>query len=231
MVPMHPHRPRLDALLDTDEQALFRRLDSPAAVQDFLDDLPINFELEHETYMSPRRVIREKTAHCFEGALFAAAVLAYHGQRPLLLDLKTNENDEDHVVTLFRDGRYWGAISKTNHSILRWRDPVYLSVRELAMSFFNEYFLYETGEKTMESYSRPFDLSRYAPERWVTEESDLFWLVELLDVSPHESVRRDSHVRRGASLIERENIELTEWLIAGRRRKLRHRHARKRHKD
>ena len=146
-------------LLTPAEQAVFKKLDSPNKIQDFLDSLPINFELKGETYMSPRRVLRTKTAHCFEGALVAAAALAYHGKKPLLLDLRTSADDEDHVVTLYRENGYWGAISKTNHPVLRYRDGVYKTPRELVMSYFHEYFMSKNGKKTLREYSNPFDLS------------------------------------------------------------------------
>src|SRR3990167_915161 len=109
---------RVRSLLTSAERRLFQKLNTPQKIQDYLDALPVNFERKGETYMSPRRVVRATTAHCFEGALFAAAVLAYHGQKPLLLDFRTIPSDEDHVVALFKQYSYWGAISKTNHAIL-----------------------------------------------------------------------------------------------------------------
>src|SRR3989344_4997493 len=126
-----PYKVRIDRLLTPHERSVFKKLASPQRIQDFLDSLPINFELHGETYMSPRRVLTAGEAHCFEGALLAAAALAYHGRRPLLMDIQTSRTDDDHVVALFREFGYWGAISKTNHAILRYRDPVYRSVREL----------------------------------------------------------------------------------------------------
>lgn len=206
-------RASMSALLSPVERSLLKRLSSPAKIQDYLDSLPINFELSGETYFSPRRVIREGTAHCFEGALLAAAALAWHGQEPLLLDLKTAAPDTDHVVAVFKRGRYWGAISKTNHPVLRWRDPVYTSVRELAMSYFHEYFLSPSGSKTLRSFSRPFDLSRYKPERWLIAEDDLHWLVEAFDSSPHVEIVGGAGLRslRKASNIEIKASDLTEW--------------------
>lgn len=206
-------RARSSLLLSPTERQLFQKLSTPGKIQDYLDALPINFELAGETYFSPRRTIREGTAHCFEGALFAAAALAWHGQKPLLLDLKTAEDDTDHVVALFRQNDHWGAISKTNHPVLRWRDPVYASVREVAMSFFHDYFLSPSGVKTLRSFSKPFDLSRYKPERWMTAEEDLFWLVEALDESPHVKIVGGSGLRalRKASKIEIEASDLQEW--------------------
>ena len=116
-VPMYKERIR--AALSPSERKIFAKLTTAKKIQDFLDKLPINFELRGETYMSPRRLLRGRTAHCFEGALLAAAAFAYHGQRPLLLDLQTLPSDEDHVVALFKENGLWGAISKTNHAILR----------------------------------------------------------------------------------------------------------------
>ena len=199
---------------------MFQKLKSPLDIQNYLDRLPINFELGGETIYSPCRVLWEKKAHCVEGALFAAASLAYHGRPPLLLDFQTAAHDEDHVVALFKDDGRWGAISKTNHTILRWRDPVYMSIRELAMSYFHEYFMAD-GEKTMKAYSRPFDLSRYAPE-WVVAKEDLVDLVVALDDSPHFPVagpRAMKRLRR-AQPIEAKVLTITEWSKAGKKRKL-----------
>lgn len=162
--------------------------------------------------MSPRRAIRAKMAHCFEGALFAAAALAYQGEKPLLLDFRTIPADEDHVVALFRQNGYWGAISKTNHAILRYREPVYASVRELAMSFFHEYLMWD-GRKSLRAFSKPFDLSKFAPERWVTADEELFWLVEALDSSRHFPTvpTKNLRVLRKAYKIELRAMKLVEW--------------------
>lgn len=167
------------------------------------------------------RILAEnRGAYCFEGAVFAAASLAYHGLPPLLLDIKTTDKDKEHVVALFKEHGRWGAISKTNHCVLRWRDPVYKSVRELAMSYFHEYFLWHNGEKTMRSYSRPFDLRRYPPQHWVATESSLEWLAEDLDKSPHFPVASSSIIKtklRRATKIERAVLEFEEWNRAGKR--------------
>ena len=211
---------KLKAVLSPIERKIFARLNSPKKIQDYLDTLPINFETRGETYMSPRRVLRERTAHCFEGALLAAAALAYHGRKPLLLDLVTIERDEDHVVALFSsEGGYasggkklWGALSKTNHPILRYRDPVYKSIRELAMSYFHEYMM-DDGTKSLRRFSTAFDLRRYSPALWVTAEKDLFWLVEALDDSRHYDVapRKVIAQLRKASRVEVQAINNTEW--------------------
>src|SRR3990170_6800559 len=161
------------------EFGVFKKLKSPEKIQDFLDAIPINFETGGETCRSPLMTLKHKEAHCMEGAVLAAAALWRHGERPLLLDLKSTENDDDHVVTLFKYKNRWGAISKTNHAILRWRDPVYKTVRELAMSYFHEYIVVD-GEKTMRAFSKPFDVSRYAP-KWVVAEDDLVDMIADLD--------------------------------------------------
>ena len=222
---IHAYQAALQLLLTREERAVFQKLSTPQKVQDYLDTLTINFEESGEDGLfSPRRVLREGKAHCAEAALFAAAALVYHGREPLLLDFQTIPSDEDHVVTLFVQDGYWGAISKTNHAVLRYRDPVYKSVRELAMSYFHEYFLTaesqpyippsKDGLKSMRAYSKPFSLLRYAPHTWVTAEEDLFWLIEDdLNNAPHESVATPAHIRRlrPASKIEREAFKLTEW--------------------
>ena len=124
----------LNDLLTPAERRLFARLDAPQKIQDWLDRLPVNFEPDGDTVMSPRRMLQARAAHCAEGALFAAAVMMFHRKSVWLVDLRARPTDHDHVVAVFRERGLWGAISKTNHSILRWRDPIYKSVRELAMS-------------------------------------------------------------------------------------------------
>ena len=212
-----PYSARLKQLLTPPERRAFQKLSTPQKIQDFLDDLPINFELLGETYMSPRRVLRERTAHCFEGALFAAAALAYHGKKPLLLDLKSIDADQDHVVAPFKEAGRWGAISKTNHAILRYREPVYRTVRELAMSFFHEYLM-DDGRKSLRAYSRPFNLSKFSPERWVIAEEELFWLAGALDDSRHFPTVPKKNLRtlRRAYPIELRAMKLLEWRQAKR---------------
>ncbi len=203
---------RIKALLTPLERRIFQRLSTPLKIQDYLDTLSINFEMMGETYMSPRRTIAAKTAHCFEGALLAAVALAYHGEKPLLMDFRTVPADEDHVVALFRVGGLWGALSKTNHAILRYRDPVYRSPRELAMSYFNEYLEWD-GKKSLREYSAPFDLSRYAPEKWVTAGDELQWLVDELDASRHFPTAPKKNMRqlRRAAPVELRAMKVVEW--------------------
>ena len=201
------------ALLSPAQRRVFEKLRTPEQIQDFLDSLSINFERRgEEGIFSPCEVLKRRRAQCFEGALFASASLAYHGQEPLLMDIQTTAKDLDHVVALFKRGGYWGAISKTNHPVLRWRDPVYTSPRELAMSYFHEYFL-SNGKKTMRAYSRPFDLRRYQPERWLTTGEELGWLADALDGSRHFPIASPKALvrLRRASPLERTAMEMVEW--------------------
>lgn len=173
----------------------------------------MNFEPEGDTCLSPRRVLREKRAHCIEGAMLAALALRIHGEKPLLLDLKAHEKDFDHVVTLFRINRFWGAISKTNHGVLRYREPIYKSVRELVMSYFHEYFLNENGQKTLRSYSVPVDLSRLDHTNWMTAEEDVWDVPLALENARHFPILTRSQLRnlRPADRVEREMGKVTEW--------------------
>ena len=200
----------LNDLLTPAERRLFARLDAPQKIQDWLDRLPVNFEPDGDTVMSPRRMLKARAAHCAEGALFAAAVMMFHRKPVWLVDLRARPTDHDHVVAVFRERGLWGAISKTNHSILRWRDPIYKSVRELAMSYAHEYCL-PSGAKSLLAFSRPFSLARYAPARWVTADDELHWLMDALDNSPHEDVAPKRVKQRRSAKIEIEAQGLTEW--------------------
>jgi hypothetical protein len=170
--------------LSPNERKLFRSLNTPIKIQEYLNRLPINFEPNGDTCRSPRGVLEARCAHCLEGANFAAAVLWFHGRKPLLLDLKAAKHDYDHVVALFQEHGYWGAISKTNHAVLRYREPVYKTIRELALSYFHEYFDNETGIKTLESFSRPFSLTQFGTD-WITSTDNLWDIGAALDDAPH----------------------------------------------
>jgi len=175
------------------EQALIDRLNTPAKVQDFLNRIPFNFETHGETLKSPLFVLRDNRAHCFEGALLGAYILSRHGFKPLILHLQASRGDFDHVVALFKRGGFWGAISKTNHAVLRYREPVYRELRELAMSYFHEYFL-DTGRKTLRAYSEPLDLNDFE-DGWETLEGDLWGIDEELDLIKHHQILSDSQIK------------------------------------
>jgi len=206
------YRNALRALLTPAERRVFARLDTPQKIQNFLDRLPANYELDGDTVLSPRRTLQTRLAHCAEGALFAAAVLSFHGKRALLMDIQALPSDQDHIVALFQERGLWGAISKTNHAILRWRDPIYRSPRELAMSYAHEYCL-PGGKKSMLAFSRPFSLARFAPRRWVIADDELHWLMDELDNSPHVPVAppQAMRTRRRSSRVELLAQEVLEW--------------------
>ncbi len=205
------------------ELKILRKLDTPIKIQDFLDTLPINFEKKGDTHMSPRRVLKVKRAHCIEGALLAAVALWLHGKEPLLLDLKAMPHDDDHVVALYKINGLWGAISKTNHATVRFRDPVYRTVRELALSYFHEYFLdknirpskrglVRAGTKVLYSYSKPFNLKKLGAD-WITSEDDLWDLALALDESPHIPLfpKKQKKFIRKADKMEQKAGKLMEW--------------------
>lgn len=206
------YRKRLRALLTPAETRVFARLDTPARIQSFLDRLPANFGLQGDTAMSPRRVLQTRLAHCAEGAVLAAAALAFHGKPAWLVDLRALPSDHDHIVTLFKERGLWGAISKTNHPVLRWRDPLYRSPRELIMSYVHEYCL-PGGKKSLLEYSRPFSLTRFSPSRWLTPLDDLDWLMVALDQAPHLAVAPKAALRRQrrSTALERKAHNQVEW--------------------
>ena len=198
--------------LNKKEIAVLKKLSTPIKIQDFLDTLPRNLEENGETCMCPRKVLEEKKAHCIEGAMLAAAALWMHGHKPLLLDLRASSGDDDHVVALYKVNGYWGAISKTNHASLRFRDPIYKTVRELALSYFHEYFINESGKKTLRAYSNPFDLTKFG-KGWITSDDEVFDMVVALDDSKHHDLVPKKNIRhiRKADTMERRVGFLVEW--------------------
>lgn len=174
---------------------LFNKLRSPEKIQDYLDTLKINFEEEHDTHFSPLTVFETQKAHCIEAALFAAAALHHHGYPPLLLDLKSAKGDYDHVVALYKKNGYWGALSKSNHATIRYRDPVYKTVRELALSYFHEWFPESTGIRTLRSYSKPLNLKKFGTA-WITDTEDLWWVDDELEKMPHYPIAPAENMKR-----------------------------------
>lgn len=168
--------------LTAEEGRLLSALRTPHHVQDFVIDLRANFEPRGDTLRSVRGSLRHGEAHCIEAAFVAACALWLHGDPPLLMDL-TAVGDADHVVAVFRRNGCWGAISKSNHAWLRWRDPVYRTLRELAMSYFHEYF--NKGRKTLRTYSTSVDLRRFAPEMWITSEEHCWDVGAAVDDARH----------------------------------------------
>lgn len=192
---------------------IFRKLNSPARIQDYLNYLKFNFR-EDGVFSSPRVVIKSGTVDCLEGALFASAVLEFYGEKPLVLDLRSSKKpfDYDHVVAVFKKDGYFGAISKTNHAVLRYREPVYKTIRELVMSYFHEYFLND-GKKTLREYSELFNLNKLNRLNWRTTEKNLWEVHEVLDKIKHYPVLSPKQVKnlRRADKIEVDAGKIVEY--------------------
>jgi hypothetical protein len=192
----------------------FRKLNNPAKIQDFLNSLKFNFEKSGDTLSSPATVFKRGSAHCFEGAILGAYLLsqipARPKHKPLVMCLRAAKPDVDHVVAPFRVNGYWGALSKTNHAVLRYREPVYKTLRELALSYFHEYFLND-GTKTLRQFSDPLDLSVFADD-WANTDDNLWGIDEELDrVTYHDIVPKTLRRNlRKADHIEREAGKITE---------------------
>jgi hypothetical protein len=152
-----------------------RSLKDPYGIQRLVDDMPYHLA---DTAWSPRRVLREGTSHCMEGAIFAAAALRANGHPPLIVDFEA-ERDTDHVLAVYRVKGLWGAVAKSNYTGCRYREPVYRSLRELAMSYFNIYFNMR-GERTLRTFSRPVNLARFDNQQWMTTEKPIWFIVYYL---------------------------------------------------
>jgi hypothetical protein len=174
------------------ERAILRRLSTPRRIQDLIDQFAYRTE---DAPAAPRRALAERRAHCFDGALLAAAALRFHGHPPLLLDLRATR-DDDHVLAVFRVDGAWGALAKSNFAGLRYREPVHRTLRELALSYFEPY--YNLGrQRTLRAYSaRPFDLRRFDRLRWEFDEAAAPRLAERLDARPHRALLTPAQERR-----------------------------------
>jgi len=167
------------------------RLKDPHGIQRLLDDMPYHLA---NTAWSPRRVLRENTSHCFEGALFAAAALRANGYPPLILDLEA-DHDTDHVIAIYRVRGHWGAVAKSNYTGCRYREPVYRSLRELALSYFDVYFNLR-GERTLRTFSRPVNMARFDPRSWMTSGEHLWYVAEYLCTIRHHRLFTTAMIKR-----------------------------------
>jgi hypothetical protein len=166
-----------DQALSQSELRIFRRLTTPREIQAYLDELPYSAD---PFYRCPLRVLRERTAHCFDGALFGAAALRRLGHPPLILDIVPNNRDDDHLLALFKRNGHWGAVAKSNFVGLRFREPVYRTLRELVMSYFEQYHNV-AGEKTMRGYTVPLNLKTFDKLDWMTRDEPLEGVAQRLD--------------------------------------------------
>ena len=165
-------------------EARLARLRSPERIQSFVSRIPWNSEPDGHTARSVVGVLEHNAAHCIEGAFVAAAALALAGHPPLLMDMGAARGDVDHVVALFRRRGLWGAISKSNSPLLRYRDPIYRSLRELSLSFFPQYV--KGRRKTLRTYSVSVDLRKHDPALWVTHEGPVCQeMVDILTAARH----------------------------------------------
>ena len=163
--------------LTKSERRVWATLTTPIKIQDFLDKLPYSIETG---YRCPLRVLREQVAHCFDGALFATAALRRLGNPPLILNMIANDEDDDHILSLFKRGGYWGAIAKSNFSGLRFREPIYRTLRELVMSYFEQFYNVER-KKTLRSYTVPLNLKVFDKFNWMTNDESLERIGQQLD--------------------------------------------------
>ena len=168
-----------------------RSLKNPHGIQTFLDDMPYHLE---DTAWSPRKVLAEQSSHCLEGAIFAAAALRVNGYPPLLLDFEA-DHDTDHVIAVYRERGCWGAVAKSNYTGCRWREPVYRTLRELALSYFNIYFNLRR-ERTLRRYSVPVNLKRFDSQNWMTTDKPVWFIVyHLFDIKHYPLITKAQEKR------------------------------------
>jgi hypothetical protein len=193
---------------DRSERLVFRRLNTPARIAHFLDcEIVFNHE---STCRSPRRLLRDRTGHCMEGALFAAAALRELGYPPQLVDL-ASVHDDDHVLAVYRENGHWGSIAKSNYSGLRHREPVFRTLRELVMSYFEHYFNLRR-EKTLRAYSRPVNLQRFDAMDWMTSEENVWAVPQYLCEIRHTPILTPTQLKG----LARVDARLFEAGLAGR---------------
>lgn len=194
-------------MLTKKEEKIIASLDTPKKIQDFLNKLGANLTKDGKRYRdtcySPKLVLKYRKAHCIEGAIFAAAVLRYHGYQPLIVDLESTENDLDHVIAVFKINNKWGAISKTNHAVLRYREPIYRDIRELVMSYFHEY-TDKKGNKTLRAFSNPINLKIFDKYNWMTSEEEVWYIPNYLTKVKHNKILTRKQIKnlRKADKIE-----------------------------
>jgi hypothetical protein len=184
-----------------EEQKILSGLNGPAKIQDFLDGIPYSTEA---VYRCPRSVLRDRQAHCYDGAVFAAAALRRLGYPPVVVNMMA-EQDDEHLVAVFREDGHWGAVAKSNVVGLRFREPVYRSLRELLMSYFEQYFNVE-GLRSLRSYLRPFNLTVVDHLNWMTDDAAMDVIAAWLDRRRRIPLVSDQMVRR-LSAVDKRSLE------------------------
>lgn len=199
--------------LNPKELKILKSLKTPKKIQDYINKLEINFDYHKETCMSPRKVMQTGKCHCIEGAILAALALRINRYKPLIIHLAASRKDFDHVIAVFQKNGKWGAISKTNHGVLRYREPIYYNLRELVMSYFHEYFNNKTRTKTLRSFSAPLDLSIFDKRNWATDEKSLWYIDRYLNKIKHYQILTKEQITdlRKADKIEVQLGKITEF--------------------
>jgi hypothetical protein len=192
---------RKDFGLSAKDVRTLRSLNTPVKIQKFIDALTYQYA---DTAGSPQRVLRDRAGHCLEGALLAAAAFRINGRPPLVMDLE-GVRDDDHVVTLYRERGLWGAVAKSNYAGLRFRAPVYRTLRELAMSYFEHYYNLR-GERTLRAYSVAVNLARLDSKNWMTSEEEVWCVPEALIAARHFELFPDK-VARDLPRLDRRSFE------------------------
>ena len=177
--------------LSADERKLVRSLSSPIKIQRFLDDVAYSTD---SSYRAPLTVLREHVAHCYDGAVFAAAALAWNNEPPLIMNMFPNSRDDEHLVALFRRNGCWGAVGQSNFVGLRYREPIHQTLRELMISYFEQYYNV-AGEKTFRSYTKPLNLRKFDRTRWMTDAEGLEVIADHLGSMPQIRLLTPAMVR------------------------------------
>ncbi|MBK8944157.1 MAG: hypothetical protein IPM32_02700 [Ignavibacteriae bacterium] len=163
--------------LESEIRKIFLKLNSIEKIQLFLDSVKYSSD---SIYRCPLRVFNEKVGHCFDGAVFAASALSQIGFQPIILDMLPNKRDDDHILALFKIDNHWGAIAKSNFVGLRFREPIYKTLRELVLSYFEQY--YNTAkEKTLRGYTVPLNLKIFDKYNWRTDDNTMELIAQKLD--------------------------------------------------
>ncbi len=185
--------------LTAGERGILSGLSTPARIQAFLDNTPYSTDA---FYRCPLRVLREGTAHCFDGALFAAAAFRRIGLPPLIIDMLPNDRDDEHLLAVYKIADHWGAVGKSNFVGLRFREPVYRNLRELVMSYF-EQFYNRAGEKTLRGYTVPLNLTTFDSLNWMTSDEHLQEIAARIDGIQRRPLLTRSMIARLSRLDER----------------------------
>jgi len=178
------------------ERKIFRKLSTPLKIQHFLYSIDYNLEEKGETCYSPRLVLRYKKANCVEGAIFAAAALCFHGHPPLLGQLISKEGlDDDHVIALYKKDNHWGALSKSKYPYLGFREPIHRNLRELTLTYFECYYTYIEGFKSIRGYAKPLNLTKFNSKAWITSEKNVSYIIRGLQKAPTTKILTPKMIR------------------------------------